>query len=492
MSYKHGIYGAVAASNNATEIAQGTVPAYIGSAPVHRINTDGSADFDYSGYVNKPILISSLREAREMGLYSDDWDTYTLSEVIHAHFSNGVQSVAPFVLLNILDPKTDVDADAATATVTMKKSGTKFVGSIEDPLCCLDGITFTAEGATIGKTNYHYDGDVVVIEAEATVTSGANVFTLSATYKQIAFSAEKFDATNVANALAMLDYCEQLTGVIPNVLAAPGISEVPELHSLMVQKAIDKISGKWNLVVLSDIPASVETYEDAIAWKDEHAYDSKFDKVFWPAVSYNDKVYHLSTIGAFMMQYTDIQNDNIPYVSTSNKTLFCDRAVVGENETLLISEEKANSCNQVGITTVNSVKRSLRLWGSHMSNYNHTKLSSINAEDRFDAPVRMMMYILNYLQQQYINEIDQPFTGKDIDSIENSVQTWLDSLVNDGALLAATVSFNNESNTEADIANGDLVFELMVTYSVMAKSITFKLQYTSAGLVNILNAGGNE
>ena len=49
----------------------------------------------------------------------------------------------------------------------------------------------------------------------------------------------------------------------------------------------------------------------------------------------------------------------------------------------------------------------------------------------------MMMFILNHLQYQYINEIDQSFTRKDIDGIQNDIQTWLDSLVNDGMLLYA-------------------------------------------------------
>ena len=494
--YKHGIYGIAAATNSATDVAQGTIPAYIGSAPVHRINANGSSGFNYSDFVNKPFLVSSLREAKELGLYSEDWATYTLGEAIYAHFMNGDRAVAPIVLLNVLNPETDVEGETASASVTMKKSGTGFVGYITDPLCVLDNIALTVasgDGITIDSTACHYEGDTVVVEAKVSGKENIASFTANATYKKIAFSAEKFTKTAVEGALNYLDYCEQITGVIPNVLAAPGISEIPELHSLMVQKAMDKIAGKWNFICLSDIPATNKTYAEAIAWKSANAYDSKYDKVYWPAVAHGDKVLHLSTVGAYMMQSIDMQNDNIPYVSTSNKSLFCDRAVVGEdNETMLISEEKANEANQSGITTVNSVKRGLRLWGAHMANYNHVSIGNIAAEDRFDSSVRMMMYLLNHLQYQYINEIDQSFTRKDIDGIVNSVQTWLDSLVNDGMLLYASISFDNESNSDADIANGDFVFDLEVTYSVIAKSITFKLQYTSTGLVALTTTGGEE
>lgn len=488
MSYKHGIYGNAVATNNATDVSQGTIPCYIGSAPVHRIGATNVAD-----YVNKPFLVSTLREAKEMGLYSDDWNTYTLGEVLHAHFMNGSQQVAPILLINVMDPETAVASKTHSATVSMRKSGTKFVGSVKDPLCILPDVTLTAEGEGITVTSVKccYDGDTVIFEAESTakVTS----FNATATYKRVEFGGDQFDEVSVQKALDSLDYCEQITGYIPNILAAPGISENPALHALMVQKALERISGKWHFAVLSDIPTeAASTYAEAQSWKQENAYDSKFDKVFWPKVAHGDKVYHLSVVGAYMMQMTDMQNSDVPYLSISNKPIFCDRAVTKSGATLMISEESANGLNQVGITTVNMVKRGLRMWGAHMANYNHTALGNISAEDRFDSSVRMMMYLLNHMQYQYINEIDQSFTRKDIDAVVNGVQTWLDSLVNDGMLLFAEISFNNESNSDADIANGDFTFDLEVTYAVCAKSITFKLAYTSTGLVNLTTAGGDE
>lgn len=496
--YKHGVYGTVADTYEATSVAQGTIPAYIGSVPVHRINANGSSDFDYSEYVKKPILISSLREAKEMGLYSDDWKTYTLCEAIHAHFMNGDSAVAPIVLVNVLNPESDVESKAGTASVTMKKVGTKFIGYLTDALCSIEGIAISVSddtGATLSNTTYYYNGDTVVIETEATFGSGKEntaSFIAEATYAKIKFSAENFTAEMVEDALNSLDYCEQNIGVIPNIIAAPVISENPQFNALMVQKAMDKLNGKWNLVCLADIPAStVKTYDAAVKWKKDNAYDSKFCKVYWPSYAYGDKVYHGSTIGAYMMQTIDTDNNDVPYVSTSNKEIFCDRAVVGDKETLLITEQKANELNKVGITTANIINRTLRLWGAHMANYNYDTIGSIATEDRFDTTVRMSMFILNHLQNQYINEIDESFTRKDIDAIVNGIQTWLDSLVNDGMLLFASVSFNNESNSDEAIANGDFVFDLQVTYSVIAKSITFKLQYTNTGIAT-LTSGGEE
>lgn len=492
MEYKHGNYGTVEETYDTTAVSQKTIPAYIGSLPIHRINSNGDSSFDYSDYVKKPILITSLRQAKALGLYSDNWSIYTLCEAIHAHFMNGENSVAPFIVINVLDPATDIAESATKTDITMKKVGTKYIGYIEDPLCCVSELALTATGATVSNTTYYYSGDKVVVETEATGASLGNSFTAEATYKRIDFTSAKFTSETIEAALESLDYCEQLTGYIPNVLAAPGISEKPELHSLMIQKAIDKISTKHHFVCLSDIPASEDTYAKAEDWKKTNAYDSKLEKVYWPSLAYGDKVYHASTIGAYAMQALDTANNGVPYKSTSNKSLFVDRAVVGTGATLMISEQDANELNKIGVTTVNLIKGGIRFWGVHMANYNFTTISDIAPEDRFDASVRMSMYILNYLQTQYLDEIDESFTRKDVDSMVNGIQTWLDSLVNDGMLLYATVSFNNESNSDADIANGDFAFDIQVTYTVIAKSITFKLQYTSEGLSVITTEGGIE
>lgn len=484
MSYKHGVYGTVAETFEPTSVAQGTIPVYIGSLPVHRINTTGKASFDYSPYVNKPILISSLRQVREMGLYSDDWKTYTLCEAIHAHFMNGENNVSPIIVVNVLDP---ADADGSEEnSFYFKKNGKKVIATIKDPVAVLDNYSIT--GSKAQNISVTYNGDEIVIEGEGEADNSEVMIS----YTKIAFSSADFDETNIQAALDSLDYCEQITGVIPNILVAPSISETPALNDLLVQKAIEKLSGKWNIVVLSDIPsATVKTYDVAKSWK-ENTTASKYSKLYWPSFGYGDKVYHGSTIGAYMMQYTDTQNNDVPYVSTSNKVIFCDRAVVGDNETLLVSEQEANELNKVGITTANFINRRLRLWGSHMSNYDFDTVESIAPEDRFDTSIRMSMFILNYLQNQYINEIDEAFTSKDVDSIINGIQTWLDSLVNDGMLLSATVAFNNDANSDDAIANGDFVFDLSVTYSVLAKSITFKLQYSKSGLMSLTTAGGEE
>lgn len=55
-------------------------------------------------------------------------------------------------------------------------------------------------------------------------------------------------------------------------------------------------------------------------------------------------------------------------------------------------------------------------------------------EDKQDASIRMGLYLLNYLQYNYIDQVDMPFARRDIDAVLASVQQWLNALVNAGQL----------------------------------------------------------
>lgn len=492
MAYKHGVYGEAHASNYRAEETIGTLPVYVGSLPIQRINANGAADFDYKEYINKPMLIESYKQVNGMGIYSDDWDAYTLCEALRAHFMNGDDVAAPIVLINVLDPTKALAAEATTATVSVNKEGKAFVGYIDDPLCSIDDMAITADGVEFasGDVTYAYDGDRVMVSI---VKEGFDKASVSASYKRIDFDAADLSASDFQSAVDAVDIVEPVTGMIPTILGAPTLSKIPELHDIMIQKAKDKAAEKWNLICVTDIPASagVNTKDLAMTWKKENAYNSKYEKPFWPRVENGGYLFHMSTVAAAKMQLTDAENGNVPYESASNKVIPADKVVLDDGAVIFMKESEANELNAVGISTVNFIKQTVRLWGSHMGNYDHAKISSIKPEDRFDVQIRMLGFILNYLQYNYLDEVDGSFSRKDIDNIKNSAQTWLDSLVNDGALLYAEINFDEAYNTVEDLEAGNITFDLEVTYPVVAKSITFRAMYTRAGLV-VLTAGGEE
>lgn len=479
MSYKHGVYGDRKSASGVSHISQGTVPAYIGSLPVQRIPNG------FEEFVNRPILISSYRQVNELGLYSDDWETFTLCEAIHAHFLNTDEPTAPIILVNVLDPSEMQASGTTEVTVNLTKEGTAYVGYINDAKCIIDELAITATGTTFsdGEVTYSYEGDKVKIKI---TKSSFNASSVTATYKTVDFTAGEVTTAEFETALDAIDVCEQITGHIPNIIVAPQLSEKPELHDLMIQKVIDKIADKWNAICISDIPSSNKTIEEAISWKKTNAYSHKLDKVCYPKVAKGNKTYHLSVLTAYTMQHVDIQNTDVPYVSPSNKVIGADSIVTDEG-IIYLTEKQANMLNENGITTANAIRGEIRLWGAHMANYNYAGVDAISPEDRFDVCVRMSCYLFNYLQHNHLDAIDTTITKKDLDAITNSVQTWLNSLVNANMLLYATIQFDDDT----DIANGDIVFSIEVTYPIVAKSITFKLIYTNAG-ISLLTDGGVE
>ena len=485
MAYKHGVYGTqIPFSGQLAAAALGTIPAYVGTAPIHQVNADGAAGYNYAPLIGKPILINSLADAKTKIGYSDSWDSFTLGEAVKAHFDNGVAGIGPIVVVNLANPGTKKSTNTV-ATVTLSGSAGNKTGLLNDPLAAIENIAVTSSTAiTSGDYTLAYEGDGVRI----TITKeGYNDKSCTATYKQVDVSDTVITATVFETALSALDQSESKLGVIPNVLAAPGYSEKPAYHAKMISKAAAKISQKWYLVCVSDITADAagDTIAKAIAWKDTNGYISKLDKVCWPMAKYGGVVYHLSTLAIVTMQQQDTNVDGVPYISPSNKIIYATSAVTKAGVQLSFDEIAANSLNEVGITTVNLVRGTLRLWGPHMGNYNFIAVDGILPEDRSDSSIRVMQYLLNTLQYQYLDTVDKPFSRRDIDSIKASIQQWLNGLVNEGKLLYGVVEFTEDSNSVGDMVNGDFVFDVATTTTPNAKSITFKVQYSIAGLATL-------
>lgn len=484
MAFKHGVYGEHSAyAGKSLTRAVGTVPAYIGTAPIHQLNLT-----DYSEYINKPILINSYTDAKAKLGVSDDFGKYTLMEAVYAHFMNGDAPIAPIIVVNMADPK-EILEDTVTETITLTGASGDKVGYINDDSVVIS--TISNVDLTVG-TDYkaeYVDGKVKVLVTKQAFNDG----TLEVTYNRVKTSKDNVVTTNAfSTALDALDICELVTREAPNIVAAPYYSKIKEYHDLLITKAINKIGLKLNFIPVVDIKAdsTTNTVAKAVTKKAEDGYNSKLEKVCYPMLSYNGKIYHYSTMAVVRMQQTDTEADGVPYVSPSNKKIYADAAVLEDGKQIYINETTANTANANGLTTTNVVNGEMRMWGGCNGNYNYVNENNIAPEDRQDASIRMMLYLLNKMQRDYINNVDMPMSRRDVDAIKASVQQWLNSLVNEGKLLYAEVNFIEDNNSVADMISGDFIFDVATTTTPNAKSITFKLQYTTDGIATL--TGGVE
>lgn len=405
MSYKHGIYtDTVPTAGYLKTNAVGTVPVYIGTAPIHLLG-------DSADKVAKPILIQSYSDfVKAMG-YSDDWGKYTLCEVAYAHFKNKINTIAPFVVINIFDPSKHINTGGTEIDIT--------------------SIT------------------------EDDFTKGVNA----------------------------VDSVAIRYGVTPNIIVAPYFSEDIEYANILIDKCEELIGGKFGCVAYIDIPTStVTTFAAAKTYKTTNNITSKFARLHYPKSKCDGMLFHLSVLDAVATQVVDTETDGVACRSSSNKKIPCDVPALNKTTELIYSEADANELNAVGITTINYIGGSFRLWGGHMANYNASNLSDIEAKDRSDATVRMQIYLDNMLKGDYVESIDTLLTRRDIDNIIANISIRLNSLVNAGYLLKGECHFDDGDNSLAELADGNLVLDVIHTETPNGKSISFQMQYDVNGL----------
>lgn len=466
MAYKHGIYTENLSTVGSLAIrAVGTVPVYIGTAPIDK--TSGKV-----GKVNEPILISSYSDfVAKMG-ESDNWGDYTLCEVAYAHFKNNVRAVAPFIVINMLDVSTDVTGEKSASVTLTNKVG--YLDNANDKIIA-SSISSTELGTSF---TYEYTSDKKI---KITYTGTGSVPSATVNYKEVDIT--KINGTKFANALNALDLAEMKCGVVPNIIVAPKFSAVAANATALINKCIAKIDEKWACVAYIDIPTdSVTTLEQAKSYKTTNSLNSKYARLHFPKAKYNNKVFHLSVLDAVATQVVDTETDGVACRSSSNKQISCDVPVLDSTTNLTYSEKSANGLNEKGITTINYIGGSYRLWGGHMANYDYANIASIEAKDRSDATIRMQVYLDNWLKREHIDNIDTPLTRRDIDNIISNVNIGLNSFVNSGYLLKGECYFDDGDNATGELADGNLVLDVLHTEVPNGKSVTFQLQYDVSGL----------
>lgn len=405
MPYKHGIYTEeVSTIGYLKSKASGTIPVYIGTAPIHKLESTDNK-------IATPILIKSFADFESKLGYSNDWEKYTLCEVAYAHFKNHINTIAPFVVINIFDPNEHLD------------SGTNEI-------------------------------DITAI-TEDDFEKGVNAV----------------DTTAIR------------CGVTPNIIVAPYFAENATNAALLIEKCENRIGGKFGCVAYIDIPTStVTTFAAAKTYKSTNKITSKFARLHYPKAKCGDMLFHLSVLDAVTSQVVDTETDGVACHSSSNKKIMCDVPALDANTELIYSEAEANELNAVGITTINYIGGSFRLWGGHMANYDAANVDKIEAKDRSDATVRMQIYLDNTLKTDFVENIDTLLTRRDIDNIISNVSIWLNSLVNRGYLLKGECKFDGDDNVSAELADGNLMLDIVHTETPNGKAVTFQMQYDVNGL----------
>lgn len=473
MAYKHGVYTSEVATSIVPAVnTTAGLPVVYGTAPLHLASDPAD--------VNKPTLCYSYSEAVAAFGYCDDWENYTLAEVIYSQFS--LYGVSPIVLVNVLDPSKHVTSveeqeytlDAGSCTIT--------------DAVLTDTLVVAAEAggdALEAGTDYEFahddDGNLVITVLEGgALEEAAGIF---ASYTALDPSAVDYEDiiggvnvdTGALTGLETLDQVFPLYGLVPGILAAPGWSDNNEVAAVMATKA-GNINSHFKCSVFVDLPCGsdgVTKYSDASAWKNKYNYTGEDMAVCWPMVTMGSRKYHLSTHLMGVCGQTDADNDDVPVESPSNKTAQIDGMCLADGTEVILDVENASYLNGQGIITCLNFIGSWKIWGNRTGCYP----SNTDAKDAFLCIRRMFNWHAQTFIQTYWTKVDKPITRRLIQTIVDSENIRLNGLVAQGALLGGRIEFLEDENPTTDLLDGIITFHTYLTPPTPARVIENTIEY---------------
>lgn len=478
--YLYGAFGHIGddVAQNATQA--GTVPVYVGIAPVNLVR-----GFATAGIINTPVKLSNINEAKRKIGYTDDWANFSLCEAIDAHFNNTIGNVGPIYMINVLDPAVHKKAQATTKELTFAN---KMATIVSDKII-LDtfAIAEKVEGVDY-RLSYDYGTKTLTIfdigeVAMATISSSYSEVDLTNITEDTVIGGITSDG--VASGLAAIKFLYQNFNAVANIIAAPGWSEIPDVYTAMVA-ASQKINGHWDAFVVADIPikdgaTAVDTIDKAKQWKIDNNYKSERSKVYWPMGANGSKLYHLSTMAVVEMMRADFSHKSIPMETPGNKPIPITRQYFGAaalNQGF--DQQEAKELTSNGISTAIYWESNWRLWGDHTAAYTYG--GSFNARAIFDTSMRMLMHITNSFQREWGTSIDEPMALSLQETILNREQEKLETLKSEGALIGSPkVYFMESENPTTDMMNGDFRWDISATPTPPLKSATVYVTYTDEG-----------
>lgn len=472
MAYRHGVYISEVPTSIIPPVrTTAGLPFVIGTAPINLADVTN---------VNKPVLCYTYQEAVEAFGYSDDWANYTLCEFIYSHFA--LFNVSPVVLVNVLDPathKTSKTDESYTFSATVQAVKLQNKGVLLNTVV-VKSTAAEPETYVLG-TDYAlgFDEDGYAVITRLSSGGIGEASGIKVTYDYLDPSLVEADdiiggvdaTTGDYIGLELIDKVFPKFGLVPGMVLAPGWSDDPEVAAVMVAKA-SNINSHFKCIALVDVPEEVEKYSDVSEWKNQNNFIYERQVVCWPKIKLGTKEFHLSTQLAGVMCKVDSQNDDVPYVSPSNKSIQANGAVANGKEVAL-GPEQAAYLNGQGVVTALNFIGGWRAWGNRTGAYP----SMTDVKDTFIPIRRMFDWIGNTLVLTFWQKVDYPITRRLVETIVDSANIWLNGLAARQFILGGRVEFNRDENPTTDLIDGIIRFHVYVTPPAPAREIDFIVEY---------------
>ncbi len=513
MAYFHGVRASEVPTSIIPPVnTTAGLPVVWGTAPVH-LTENPSAN------VNKPVICYEYGEAVKAFGYSDNWDDFTLSEVMFSEFQ--LYGVKPIIFINVLDPKKhkahvsategraanddhEVIVEDTVLLSTLKVYGagqsvTSEAGAGEGTAsgdgADLDGVDIDAGGGNANTPVEITDTVPAVLDKDYTAAyddDGRLIITLiegGSLYNQTEIFTEydRVDASKVTSAdiiggvslsgetkgLEWASSIYTLFSMVPGILAAPGWTHDPTVASVMKAKALT-LCGLFRCIVLTDVDTEeVKSYSEVNVWKNNNNYTGINQVVCWPCVRNGDSIYHMSTHLLGIIGVMDAANEDVPYQSPSNLSMQSTGICLADGTEIALTLEQANMLNSQGIVTALNFSGGWKSWG----NYTGVYPSNTDPKDCFICVRRMFDWQYQTFILTYWQKVDRPLMPRLIKTIVDSEMIRLNGLVSRGFLLGADIKFLESENPLTDLLQGIIRVHSYITPPVPAQEIDCIFEY---------------
>lgn len=447
-----------------------TIEVNEGSQPISLVRTSiiGLVGIAPKGMPNELKVISSPRQAVE--IFGKELPGFTIPQALSAAFNQGASRV---IVINVFDQttmSTDVTAESKTITSGKAKLTT---AAVNTPVVTNAGGTTTfVEG-----TDYSIDafGNLVVLN----YTSIPEGSTILITYKKLNIAAvtDSFLVGSLTNGVRTgfkkFKEAVSLFGYGPKILICPTFCENDAVAAEMIVQA-----DELRAISLIDAPEGTQT-SVAIVGRGPAGtlagFQTSNKRTFLctPYLKAYDEATDSQQNRPYSQFFAGVISANENYwESPSNKEV---KGITGVERVITAAindaNSEANQLNEVGIATVfTAFGTGFRTWGNRNASF-----PSNVSSDSFLAVQRVKDILHESVENAMLTHIDKPINQALIDTIRESVNSFIRTLISKGALMQGSKCvYVPADNPATEIAQGRLVFEIQFAAPTPAERITFK------------------
>lgn len=478
---KHGVFILEEATALTVPISGASaVQVVIGTAPVNMADNP-------SEMVNVPVFAEKPADAMAALGYCKDF-RFTLCQTMYA--TSNIYQVSPVIYINVLDPEKHKKVlEETKVSVNTLRAVIEVQGILREGL-----IVKAGEDTLAPDTDYtiEYEADGALVVNLITGGAGENADEISVSGQVLDPDAVTKDdiigaydpTTGKETGMEVIRQVYPKFGVTPSLGLAPGYSQIPEVGIALSAKMAN-INGVFKGMALLDLDTEkARKYTDCKEVKESSGFTSEFCCPLWPCFRVGELIFAASAVVGALVSYTDASNDDVPYISPSNKILGVTGTCLSDGTEVVLDQDQGSTLNTYGVTTAFN-SNGWRMWG----NYTGAFPSSGDAKDIWFSTRRMFNWQGNTFIQTYFSKVDDPMNSRLVESIVDSENIRCAAFAPD-KWAGASIEYLPEDNPTTDILAGKMTFRQHIAPYTPAQEITNILNYDTEMLASALTGGG--